>query len=157
MVVGGPNARSDYHLQTGEEFFLQLKGQLVLKVLENGIFRDYAVNAGEAFLLPSHVPHSPQRGPESVGLVFERSHVDDEVDGMLWYNPDGSIDYEEYFHCVDLGTQLKPIIERYHDFKQRGGEPSVLFKDGDRPIRPDPDVRLAKAQPFPDEKTSGIL
>ncbi|MET0232308.1 MAG: 3-hydroxyanthranilate 3,4-dioxygenase, partial [Rhodanobacteraceae bacterium] len=32
MVVGGPNARTDYHWDEGPEFFYQLEGEMVLKV-----------------------------------------------------------------------------------------------------------------------------
>lgn len=33
---------------------------------------------------------------------------------MRWYKPGGvSVQYEEYFYCEDLGTQLKLIIENY--------------------------------------------
>lgn len=36
MVVGGPNSRKDYHYNEGEEFFYQLEGDIVLKVIEEG-------------------------------------------------------------------------------------------------------------------------
>ena len=86
MVVGGPNARRDYHLQEGEEFFAQLEGTLTLKTIERGAFRDVRVTGGDCFLLPSRVPHSPQRDADSLGLVFGRSHVAGEMDGMLWFD-----------------------------------------------------------------------
>src|SRR5215510_3387366 len=61
MVVGGPNARSDYHINPGEELFYQVEGDIVLKVLDDGQPRDVPIRQGELFLLPSRVPHSPQR------------------------------------------------------------------------------------------------
>ena len=36
QVVGGPNERSDYHDDPYEEFFYQLRGDMVLKVREEG-------------------------------------------------------------------------------------------------------------------------
>ncbi|RYF84003.1 MAG: 3-hydroxyanthranilate 3,4-dioxygenase, partial [Chitinophagaceae bacterium] len=36
MVVGGPNARKDYHYNVGEEFFYQLEGDVVIKIIEDG-------------------------------------------------------------------------------------------------------------------------
>lgn len=61
QVVGGPNQRVDFHDDSGEECFYQLRGDMVLKVIEHGIIRDIPIRAGEVFLLPAHVRHSPQR------------------------------------------------------------------------------------------------
>jgi hypothetical protein len=36
MVVGGPNARRDFHVERGEELFLQLEGDMALEVFERG-------------------------------------------------------------------------------------------------------------------------
>ncbi|MEX2380705.1 MAG: 3-hydroxyanthranilate 3,4-dioxygenase, partial [Vicingaceae bacterium] len=36
MVVGGPNARKDYHYNEGEEFFYQLEGEIKVKIQEDG-------------------------------------------------------------------------------------------------------------------------
>ena len=75
MIVGGPNARTDYHWDEGPEFFYQLEGEMVLKIQEDGRARDIPLRAGEVFYLPPRTPHSPQRGPESIGLVIERRRL----------------------------------------------------------------------------------
>ena len=55
-----------------EEFFYQLKGDMVLKVHDEGKFYDVPIREGEVFLLPAHVRHSPQRPQKgSIGLVVE--------------------------------------------------------------------------------------
>ena len=36
MVVGGPNARNDFHDDPYEEFFFQLRGNMVLRIMEQG-------------------------------------------------------------------------------------------------------------------------
>ena len=85
QVVGGPNERTDYHDDPVEEFFYQLKGDMVLKVVDDGKFYDVPIREGEVFLLPAHTPHSPQRPQEgSIGLVVEaaRPHA---LDGFNWY------------------------------------------------------------------------
>jgi 3-hydroxyanthranilate 3,4-dioxygenase len=86
QVVGGPNARTDYHDDPYEEFFYQLRGNMVLRVLENGKPRDLPIREGEILLLPAHVRHSPQRPEEgSVGLVVEKIRPPDVNDGFEWY------------------------------------------------------------------------
>ena len=72
MVVGGPNQRTDYHVDEGPEFFYQLEGEMVLRIQEDGQPRDIPIRAGEVFYLPPNVPHSPQRMADSIGLVVER-------------------------------------------------------------------------------------
>src|SRR5580692_4844938 len=59
MVVGGPNARKDYHVDPGQEFFYQLEGDMVLKTIQDGKPVDVPISAGELFLLPALMPHSP--------------------------------------------------------------------------------------------------
>ena len=75
MVVGGPNARTDFHYDEGPEWFYQLEGEMVLKVQEEGQVRDIPIRAGEMFLLPGKVRHSPRRMAGSVGLVVERRRL----------------------------------------------------------------------------------
>src|SRR5580658_7547361 len=69
QVVGGPNARKDFHVDPAEEFFYQLEGRMVLRIVEDGGILDLPIPAGDILLLPPRIPHSPQRHPDSVGLV----------------------------------------------------------------------------------------
>ena len=86
QVVGGPNERADYHDDPVEEFFYQLKGNMVLKVGDNGNFYDVPIKEGEVFLLPPHVRHSPQRPMAgSIGLVVEGARAPDAKDGFEWF------------------------------------------------------------------------
>src|SRR3954462_15416635 len=72
QVVGGPNARTDYHDDPYEEFFYQLRGDIVLRVIEDGHPYDVPIRQGEVLLVPAHRRHSPQRPAGSVGLVIEK-------------------------------------------------------------------------------------
>jgi 3-hydroxyanthranilate 3,4-dioxygenase len=115
MVVGGPNARTDYHDDPGEEFFYQLEGDMLLKTMQDGQPHDIPIREGEILLLPKHVPHSPQRFANTVGLVIERQRKPEERDGFLWYCERCHRQlYAEYAHIADIVTQLPPIFERFY-------------------------------------------
>ncbi|MHB1277004.1 MAG: 3-hydroxyanthranilate 3,4-dioxygenase [Bacteroidia bacterium] len=116
MVVGGPNSRKDYHFNEGEEFFFQLEGDVVVKIIDEGKPRDMHIREGDVFLLPPRVPHSPQRGPNTVGLVIERKRETKEMDGFQWYCENcGEKLYEEFEYVTDIVKQLPPIFERFYD------------------------------------------
>lgn len=115
MVVGGPNSRTDYHDDPGEEFFYQLEGDMLLRTIQAGRRVDIPIREGEILLLPPHVPHSPQRFANTVGLVVERQRRPEEQDGFLWYceRCDHPL-YSEYLHVSDIVAQLPPIFDRFY-------------------------------------------
>ncbi|WP_045727672.1 3-hydroxyanthranilate 3,4-dioxygenase [Xanthomonas sp. GPE 39] len=115
MVVGGPNVRTDFHYDEGPEWFYQLEGEMVLKIQENGTVREIPIRAGETFLLPPKVPHSPQRRPDSVGLVIERRRLPHEKDGLLWFCQQcNHLLYEEYFPLQNIETDFPPVFARFY-------------------------------------------
>ncbi|KAH8797750.1 3-hydroxyanthranilic acid dioxygenase [Xylogone sp. PMI_703] len=119
QAIAGPNARNDYHINETEEWFYQLKGKLLLKIVENNDeFRDVEINEGEMFLLPGNTPHSPIREQHTIGLVMERQRKAKSIDRLRWYCPNASahqnkpfIIREESFFCEDIAQNLKAIIE----------------------------------------------
>ena len=114
MVVGGPNARKDFHVDPGEEFFYQLEGEMVLRTYQEGRVVDLPIRAGEVLLLPPRVPHSPQRPAGTIGLVIERARRAGEQDGFQWYCERCShLLYEEYFELTDIERQFPPVFERF--------------------------------------------
>lgn len=115
MVVGGPNQRTDYHFEEGPEFFFQVKGDMILKVMEDGAAKDVRICEGEIFLLPPRIPHSPQRFADTVGLVIERQRLPGELDGLLWFCEKCNNElYSEYFQLEDVETQFPPVFERFY-------------------------------------------
>lgn len=95
-VVGGPNSRTDYHDDPVEEFFYQIKGDMLLKIHDPGTgeFYDVPIREGDVFLLPPHVRHSPQRPQEgSIGLVIEPARPEGALDAIEWY-------------CFECGTRV---------------------------------------------------
>ncbi|KXJ89883.1 3-hydroxyanthranilic acid dioxygenase [Microdochium bolleyi] len=120
MVVGGPNERNDFHVNETEEWFYQLKGAMLLRIAENGQFRDVHIAEGEMFMLPGNVPHNPIRFENTTGLVMERTRPEGAMDRLRWYCTKGNHDEitmirEEVFRCVDLGVQLKPLIREWQN------------------------------------------
>ena len=120
MVVGGPNARKDYHDDPGAEFFYQLEGDMLLRTMQDGRRVDLPIRQGEVLLLPGHVPHSPQRQADTVGLVVERRRRPEELDGFLWYceGCDKPL-YQEYLHVSDIEAQLPPVFDRFWSSVER--------------------------------------
>jgi 3-hydroxyanthranilate 3,4-dioxygenase len=115
MVVGGPNARTDYHWDQGPEWFYQLEGEMVLRIQEDGRPRDIPIRAGEIFLLPPRTPHSPQRMPDSIGLVIERRRLAHEDDGLMWFCERCNHKlFEDYFHLHDIEVDFPPVFDRFY-------------------------------------------
>jgi 3-hydroxyanthranilate 3,4-dioxygenase len=115
MVVGGPNARKDYHYNEGEELFYQVEGDIIVKIIENGVPVDIEIKEGDIFLLPPRTPHSPQRGANTVGLVLERYRNATEKDGFFWYCEKCNHKlHEDYINLTDIVKELPLVMEKFY-------------------------------------------
>lgn len=115
MVVGGPNARKDYHFNETEELFYQLEGSITVRIQHEGKAKDIVVNEGEMFLLPANVPHSPIRGENTVGLVIERVRKESEMlDGLYWFCESCNTELKHYRFKLD--NIEKDFIPRFKEF-----------------------------------------
>jgi 3-hydroxyanthranilate 3,4-dioxygenase len=115
MVVGGPNSRKDFHYNETEELFYQLEGDIVVRIIEDGKIVPIEIKAGDMFLLPAKVPHSPQRGPNTVGLVIEKVRAGDMKDSFSWYCENCSNKlYEEFMPVNDIVKQLPPVMNAFY-------------------------------------------
>lgn len=120
MVVGGPNSRKDFHYNESEEFYFQLEGNMVLRIIEEGKQVDIPINEGDIFLLPAKTPHSPQRPAGTVGLVMEKVRKPGEIDGFMWFCEScNSKLYDEYFELTDIVKQLPPVMERFYSSEDK--------------------------------------
>ena len=115
MVVGGPNHRTDFHYDEGPELFYQLEGEMRLDLMQGGQRESINIKAGEIYLLPPRVPHSPQRMEKSIGLVVERKRLAHEKDGLMWFcqNCDRKL-FETYFHLNNIESQFAGIFEQFN-------------------------------------------
>ncbi len=116
MIVGGPNARKDYHYNETEELFYQLEGHITVKTQQNGERVDVHLGPGDMFLLPPGVPHSPGRTENSIGLVIERVRAGKGYkDGLLWFCEQCNHKlHETYFELKDIETDFLSHFKHYY-------------------------------------------
>ena len=115
MIVGGPNARKDYHYNETEELFYQIEGDIIVKTQQGGKMVAITIKQGEMFLLPPKIPHSPIRPEGSVGLVIERKREPNHKDGLMWFSESKNIKlYEEYFHLTNIEKDFFPVFKRFY-------------------------------------------
>ena len=121
QIVGGPNARTDYHINTTPEWFYQHKGAMMLRVVDEGNFRDVIIREGDMFLLPGNTPHNPVRFANTIGLVLEQKRPPESLDRLRWYCAAcNKIVHEAAFRCTDLATQIKAAVIAFDsDVKRR--------------------------------------
>ncbi len=116
MVVGGPNQRTDFHVDPYEEFFYQIKGELRVNVMTEDGPETVEVNAGEMWVLPRTMPHSPQRGPDSIGLVIERVREPGTLEKFRWYCGECSaIVHEVELQVTDIVADLPPVFAAFYE------------------------------------------
>jgi 3-hydroxyanthranilate 3,4-dioxygenase len=119
MVVGGPNSRKDFHYNEGEEFFYQLEGDIIVKIMEEGKQVEIPIKEGDIFLLPARTPHLPQRPANTIGLVIEKHREQTEKDGFMWFCENcGNKLYEEFIELTDIVKQLPVVMEKFYTNKE---------------------------------------
>jgi 3-hydroxyanthranilate 3,4-dioxygenase len=116
-IVGGPNQRRDYHDDPTEEFFYQLEGDIVLRLIEEPGKPpiEVSVRQGEVFLLPKHIRHSPQRGPNTIGMVVEMPRPEGQLDAFEWYCPScHSLLHRAEVRLKSIVKDLPPLFEKFY-------------------------------------------
>ena len=116
IIVGGPNARKDYHLNESEELFYQIEGEINVRIQEDGKAVDIPIKEGEMFLLPANIPHSPMRGENTVGLVIERVREGaDLTDGLMWFCDECNHKLHEFrFPLRDIENDFQPRFREFY-------------------------------------------
>ncbi|MGE5219589.1 MAG: 3-hydroxyanthranilate 3,4-dioxygenase [Chloroflexota bacterium] len=102
FVTRGPNRRKDFHINPGDEIFYQLEGDLNLHYMDNDRHQLAVLKAGDMFLLPRRIPHSPRRAEGSWTLVVERTRAQNERDRFIW-------------PCEKCGNKLYETEVRFDD------------------------------------------
>ena len=116
LIIGGPNARRDFHINPGDEFFYQLEGDIILEYIDAAGKRQRPrIREGDVFLLPARTPHCSQRPAGTVGLVVERVRRQDESEGYAWYceRCDSKM-YELSGREDDILSELKSVNKQFN-------------------------------------------
>lgn len=116
MLLGGPNKRRDFHVDPSEEIFYQVKGSCYVEVINSEGNREVVeVKEGEMFLLPPHVPHSPHRVEDTIGLVIERNRAEGELEDFVWFCDE--CDHEMHrvsIQLTNIEVQVKEAIAGFN-------------------------------------------
>jgi len=120
MIVGGPNARKDYHYNETEELFYQLEGEINVRIQEDGKPVDIILGPGDMFLCPPQTPHSPGRTAGSIGLVIERVRQGKGFnDGLLWFcEKCNNKLHETYFELQDIENDFLSRFKEYYSSEE---------------------------------------
>ncbi|MDH6115101.1 3-hydroxyanthranilate 3,4-dioxygenase [Kitasatospora sp. MAP12-15] len=117
QVVGGPNQRTDFHVDPYEEFFYQVKGDMHVDVMTTDGPRTVHIREGQMWVLPGELPHSPQRpDPGSIGVVIERVRTEGTLERFQWY----CLECSALVHSVELQVRdivadLPPVFHAFYE------------------------------------------
>lgn len=135
MVVGGPNSRNDFHVTASEEYFYQVRGDINVRIREDGRIVDYRVREGETFFIPPNVPHSPQRPPNTIGVVVERQRPPGETEHLVFYCEGcGELVHDIEFELKDIVKHFREMMENFW----RNDEARTCANCGRKVERPGP-------------------
>src|ERR1041384_7954695 len=92
MIVGGPNARKDFHYNETEELFYQLEGAINVRIQEDGKPVDIPIRKGE----------DPNM-----------------LDGLIWYCDKCNNKLHEYrFHLDNIEKDFLPRFREFYGSKE---------------------------------------
>ena len=84
-----------------------------MKIIDDGEPKDIHIRQGDMFLLPARTPNSPQRGPNTVGLVIEKVRKNED-DGFMWFCEKCNNSLKSY--RFPLENIEKDFIPRFKEF-----------------------------------------
>lgn len=116
QVIGGPNQRTDFHVDPYEEWFYQVRGDMFVRVMTDDGPQDIHIHEGESWVLPRNLPHSPQRPDAgSIGLVIERVREEGTLETFRWYCLEcNALVHEIELQVRDIVTDLPPVFEQFY-------------------------------------------
>ena len=114
MVIRGPNARRDFHVDPSDEIFFMLKGAMTLETVEDGRRRSRLIHEGELCLVPALTPHSPHRPADTWGLVIESKRAPSQTESLVWLCDACDTELHRVtMHVADIERELRTAIEAF--------------------------------------------
>ena len=114
MIIRGPNARRDFHVDPSDEIFYMLKGDMVLEFMQEGRRESQIIREGGLLLVPAFTPHAPHRPADTWGLVVEVKRQPGQTESLVWFceQCDATL-HEVTMRVGDIEKDLKAAIERF--------------------------------------------
>ena len=114
MIIRGPNARRDFHVDPSDEIFYMLRGDMVLEYIRDGARVNQVIREGELMLVPALTPHAPHRPADTWGLVVEIKRSPGQTESLRWYcDRCNAVLHDVTMHIADIERELKAAIERF--------------------------------------------
>ena len=116
MLLGGANARREFHVSPSDEIFYQVKGSCYVEIINDENKREVIeVKEGEMFVLPGNVPHSPHRVADTYGIVIEYKRKQGELEDLVWLCDE--CDHELHratLQVTNIGKQIAEGIAHFN-------------------------------------------
>lgn len=142
MIIRGPNARRDFHVDPSDEIFYMLRGDMVLETMPDGKREEQVIREGELLLVPALTPHSPHRPADTWGLVVEVKRRPDQTESLLWFCDRCNAPLHEVtMHVAAIETELRTAIERFDASAKLRTCPACGHVQPERPPVPQPPLR----------------
>ena len=115
MIIHGPNARRDFHIDPSDEIFYMLKGDMTLEYIDQDARRHTVpIREGEVLLTPANVPHSPHRPAGTWGLVIERKRGPQDQESLVWFCDGCDAELHRVtMSAMDIERDLRTALEAF--------------------------------------------
>jgi 3-hydroxyanthranilate 3,4-dioxygenase len=114
MIVRGPNARRDFHVDPSDEIFYMLRGDMTIETIRDGRRAEHVIREGELFLVPALTPHAPHRPADTWGLVVEVKRAAHQTESLRWYcERCDALLHDVTMHVADIERELKSAIQAF--------------------------------------------
>ena len=117
QVVGGPNQRTDFHVDPYEEWFYQIKGDMHVNLMTDEGARTDRHPRGRDVAAARATSRTRRSGPRPApsGMVIERVREEGTLEKFQWYCAEcASLVHEVELQVRDIVADLPPVFEAFY-------------------------------------------